>query len=77
MDEKEFLFEIATKCGLGYYEFEDLVSDVANLRGDEWIEVFENCKNVDEETLNKYKELINYNKEDEDEWDEVDENDQK
>lgn len=56
MEQDELLYTIAMKLHLGMEEYDMLIHDVNNLRGNEWIETVEQLN--DEELIQEFKELV-------------------
>lgn len=58
MEREELLFEIAKQLNLSYRDYEMLIEDINNLRGDEWIETVSELQ--DKNIIKKFKEEIYY-----------------
>lgn len=68
-DVEELVLKIAKQAKLTHEEREMLLHDINNLRGDEWLEVVEDC--CSKKTIKEFKEIINYDDEGEEDIEEV------
>ncbi len=53
---------LAMKCHLDTYNADDLLHDINNGRGDEWLTIFKH-QNVPKDVIEKYKQFIGYEEE--------------
>lgn len=57
-EREDVLFTVAKKLNLENYEYEMLIHDVNNLRGNEWTEYVE--ETGDKELIKAFKQVITY-----------------